>query len=115
MLTVSMLRDFGANVDEGLNRCMNSDSFYLRLVTLAIKDDAYARLEDSLKSNDFKTAFDAAHSLKGLLGNLALTPLYAPAVELTELLRNPTGGEDYATPLSELMVKHAEIEAMIDK
>ena len=44
-------------------------------------------LEDAVASKDLDKAFDAAHSLKGVLGNLALTPVYQPVYEITELLR----------------------------
>ena len=30
MLTVAALREFGANTEEGLSRCMNNEAFYLR-------------------------------------------------------------------------------------
>ena len=32
MLTIEKLRTFGADVDEGLARCMNNEGFYLRMV-----------------------------------------------------------------------------------
>ena len=35
MLTIEKLKAYGANVDEGLSRCMNNETFYLRLVNMA--------------------------------------------------------------------------------
>ena len=32
-------------------------------------------------------AFEAAHGLKGSIGNLALTPIFNPVCEIVELLR----------------------------
>ena len=32
MLTVEKLKEYGADTGEGLNRCMNNEAFYLRLV-----------------------------------------------------------------------------------
>ena len=37
MLSVEALREFGADVDSALIRCMNNEAFYLRLVRMAIK------------------------------------------------------------------------------
>ena len=88
MLTIDALRQYGADVDEGLGRCMGKEDFYIKLVNMAINDNSISRLEEALKSGDLDTAFDVAHSLKGVLGNLALTPLCTPVTELTELLRH---------------------------
>ncbi|MBR1455749.1 MAG: Hpt domain-containing protein, partial [Oscillospiraceae bacterium] len=87
MMTIEALRDYGANVEEGLNRCMNNEAFYLRLVNMAIDDPNFVRLHETVRAGDLKAAFEAAHSLKGVLGNLSLTPLYAPVAEMTEELR----------------------------
>ncbi|MBR1673228.1 MAG: Hpt domain-containing protein [Fretibacterium sp.] len=76
MLTVDALRTFGAKVDEGLARCMNNDAFYLRLVKMAVEDDAsFDRLAQAVEAGDRHAAFEAAHDLKGVLGNLSLTPI----------------------------------------
>ena len=52
-----------------------------------------------LKKGDLTAAFEAAHALKGSNGNLALTPIFAPVSEITELLR-ARAQTDY-TPLIE--------------
>ena len=90
MLTIEKLRAYGANVDEGLGRCMNNEAFYLRLVNMAVGDAGFERLHTALKQGDRKEGFEAAHALKGMLGNLSLTPLSKPASDLTELLRAET-------------------------
>ena len=101
MLTIEKLRQFGADTGDGLERCMNNEAFYLRLVNMALEDGNYRKLTDALASGDCKAAFHAAHTLKGVLANLSLTPLYGPASEMTELLR---GGEaDCAALLDELL------------
>ena len=89
-MTLDDLRAYGANVDEGLGRCMNNESFYLRLVDMVKNEQGFDTLEQAIAANDLKTAFEAAHSLKGVLGNLSLTPLFDPINEITELLRAET-------------------------
>ncbi|MBR2100374.1 MAG: Hpt domain-containing protein [Eubacterium sp.] len=37
----------------------------------------------ALKNNNLDEGFEIAHSLKGVLGNLSLTPLYDIMVEIT--------------------------------
>lgn len=48
MLTIDMLRSFGADVEEGLGRCMNNEAFYLRLVGKVLDDASFAKLETAL-------------------------------------------------------------------
>ncbi|MBE6741876.1 MAG: Hpt domain-containing protein [Ruminococcaceae bacterium] len=90
MLSVEKLNEFGANTNEALERCMNNEGFYIMLVEKALKDDSLERLDSALKSGNLDEGFEIAHSLKGVLGNLSLTPLYEVIVEITELLRSRT-------------------------
>lgn len=87
MLTLDKLRVLGIDVDEGIHRCMDNEGFYLRLVELILEDRNFAVLEEALKSGDRKVAFEATHSLKGVVGNLALKQMYETAFVATELLR----------------------------
>ena len=90
MLTIDALKDFGANVEEGLGRCLGNEAFYFRLIGMAIGDANFENLHTAAEAGDLDAAFEAAHALKGVLGNLALTPLYEATSEITELLRDRT-------------------------
>lgn len=94
-MTLDDLIAYGANVEEGLARCMNNEGFYLRLVESVKADEGVAKLESAIDAGNLEGAFEAAHALKGVLGNLSLTPLYEPVSEITELLRARTE-MDYA-------------------
>lgn len=89
-MTVNDLKAYGAKTEEGLDRCMGNEGFYLRLVKMIPGDPNFQKLFDAIDAGDFDAAFAAAHSLKGSTGNLSLTPINAPVVELTELLRAKT-------------------------
>ena len=110
MLTIDTLRSFGADTRQGLGRCMNNETFYLRLVNMALDDASFDRLAAALRSNDRKAAFEAAHALKGVMGNLALTPLYESLSELTELLRADSDA-DYPSLLNEITEKRRALIA----
>ena len=101
MLTMDTLRAFGADVQEGLSRCMEREDFYLRLVKMARGDSNMDKLRDALAANDLKAAFEAAHALKGVTANLALTPIRTPVSEITEHLRAGTQ-MDYQPLMSEI-------------
>jgi HPt (histidine-containing phosphotransfer) domain-containing protein len=111
MLTIDALRRYGANTEEGLGRCLNNEAFYLRLVNMAIDDAGFEKLASAAEAGDAKAVFEAAHALKGSLGNLALTPVYAPVAELTELVR---GGQaaDCTALLEEIRKQRDALNAL---
>ena len=108
MLTIEQLRDWGANVDEALVRCLNNEAFYLRLADKALQDPGFDRLKDAVGTGDLDKAFEAAHALKGVMANLALTPILDPVREMTELLRSRTQ-TDYAPFLAEIDEQKARL------
>lgn len=111
MITLENLKAWGADVGDGMARCMNNEGFYLRLVGMAMNETGFEELADALAKKDLKAAFEAAHKLKGVLANLALTPILKPTSELTELLRNETPG-DYGAYLGEILKQRDILKAL---
>ena len=101
MITLDALKSFGADTEKGLAMCMGNEALYLRLVGSVPTESKFETLSDAIEKGNLNEAFDAAHAIKGVLGNLALTPLYDKASEITELLRDRTD-TDYTRLLSEL-------------
>ena len=111
MIAKNVLIGFGANPDEGIERCMGDESFYLKMVCRAIERGPFEKLLDVITGNNLDEAFERAHALKGVLGNLSLTPLFDLSSELTELLRNKLGG--YEAPAKKLIEKRDELAALL--
>lgn len=111
MLDIQSLKAFGADTDEGLARCMGAQEFYLSLVETLLEDTRLEELERALAEKDLDKAFEHAHALKGMYGNLSLTPLFVPVNEMTELLRSRTD-TDYSPLLAQAKVKYAELKAL---
>ena len=109
MLTIETLKEFGADVNEGLNRCMNNESFYLMLIGKALADNRLEQLEEQLNNKDLDGAFESAHALKGMYANLSLTPLSKPIIEMTELLRSRTE-MDYSSLLDEVKTQFTKLK-----
>ncbi len=86
-MTIDSLKDFGANVEEGLERCMGMEDFYLEMIELGLSDERFENLGPQLDAGNYDEAFETVHALKGVIGNLALTPLYETVCEITEHLR----------------------------
>ena len=113
MLTIEALRAYGADVDEGLTRCMNNEAFYLRMVGMAVADGKIADLEAAIGAGDLAAAFETAHALKGMYSNLSLTPVARPMSEITELLRARTE-TDYHPLLDEIRAQKAALDALAE-
>ena len=113
MLSVETLRDWGADVDEALVRCLNNESFYLMLVQKSVKDPNFDRLPEAIAAGDPGKAFEAAHALKGILANLALTPALEPVADVTELLRARTQ-TDYAPLMARVDAAWNELKDIVD-
>jgi len=87
MITIEALKEYGADTQEGLTRCMNNEEFYIMLVNKALEDNRLGQLEQQINNGDLEAAFETAHALKGVYSNLSLDPLTKPISEITELLR----------------------------
>ncbi len=104
MLTNEALRAWGANVDEGMERCLNNEAFYLKLVQKSMQDPSFERLAEAVAAGDLDKGFDMAHALKGVMANLALTPILKPVQEITELLRSKAAA-DYEPLVREILAR----------
>lgn len=112
MLTVEALRAWGADVDEAMERCLNKETFYLTLVQKSLQDPNFDRLNEAVRAGERTKAFDAAHALKGVTANLALTPILKPVQEITELLRNGTD-MDYSALLAEISTQKENLARLL--
>lgn len=81
------LRAYGADMDGAMERFVGDEELFGECFSMFLEDAAFAALEDSLKKQDYRAAFEAAHTLKGVAGNLGLTPLYQAICQLVEPLR----------------------------
>lgn len=111
MLTLEKLRELGANTEEGMARCRNNEEFYLKLVGMALADDSFEKLAEAVEKKDLDEAFERAHALKGVLGNVSLTSLAEPVVEVTEELRarKDIDYSPYIEKMNDLLAKFREL------
>ena len=101
MVTIDALKQYGADTDTGLKRCMGNEALYLRLVGSVCNEAGFDALAENIAKKDYESAFESAHALKGVLGNLSLTPLFNAVSEITEMLRARTD-TDYSAYLAKL-------------
>ena len=88
MITIEELKNSGADVQTGLTRCAGNEALYLKLINMGLSDPKFEELGTVLQEKNLDKAFEICHALKGVIGNLALTPLFDSLSQMTELLRN---------------------------
>ncbi|MCI2058070.1 MAG: Hpt domain-containing protein [Oscillibacter sp.] len=81
------LTDAGINTQEGLTRFSGNEALYERFLRRFPADDNFARLCRAVEERDAAAAFTAAHTLKGITGNLSMNRLYGDLCPLVEALR----------------------------
>ncbi len=82
------LEECGADVETTLKRFMNNDAIYQKFLVKFPNDPNYANLGTNLEAGAFEEAYKCAHALKGVVGNLGLTPIFEKVSTLVEELRN---------------------------
>ena len=77
----------GGNYQSALAIMMN-DMLIARMLSKFMDNNCCQAIIDAYDKKDYQTVFVNAHSLKGVVGNLALTPLFESASIITEATRN---------------------------
>lgn len=86
----------GGDYEEVMGR-LRSERLVQKFVLKFLDDGSYRLLCDSLAAGDREEAFRAAHTIKGVCGNLAFNTLLESSEALTESLRDgrpPQPGEE---------------------
>lgn len=78
----------GIDVDGALERFMGSEALLVRFLGKFPDDPNFPALEAAITAGDCEAAFTAAHTLKGVCGNLSMTALFDTVSRQTELLRS---------------------------
>ena len=88
MLSIRKLEQCGADIRSAMDKCLGDEAFYLHLVELFLKKNDYLKIRKALNQNDLEKAYEGALNMKGVSGNLSLTPIYLMSSELARHLYN---------------------------
>ena len=94
-MTKEELISAGADYEGGLTLCMNNEEFYFRILRKGLANEKFDSLKKNLDDKNLDAAFEDAHALKGVVGNLHLTPLYKAVEAIVEPLRRRDSETDY--------------------
>lgn len=95
----AMLEAGGFNVKEAMRRFMNSEQLWIKFLKKFKADTSYAKLVEAMEEKDCSKAFEAAHTLKGITGNLAMSRLNDLISEQTEYLRGEVNNFEAAAAM----------------
>lgn len=82
------LVNIGVDVDVALERFMGNGELLVRFLKKFTQDGSYELFKTTMAEKNYDDAFKAAHTLKGLCGNLSLTNLYDLTSKEVEYLRH---------------------------
>ncbi len=82
------LEDCGIDVVGAMERMMNNEDLFFRMMKKFPEDTIFPNLKDALERKDYKAGFEFAHALKGVAGNLGLDSIMNADVVIVERLRN---------------------------
>lgn len=85
--TMKQLTEGGVDVGSMLERCMGNEALLERLLKKFLADRSYAGLVGAFKAGDGAAALDAAHTLKGVCGNMSITGLFEQLARQVQALR----------------------------
>ena len=71
-----------------ISNALGSENIVKKFLLKLIDEETHLALDKALENNDYKEAFRAAHTIKGICLNLSLTRLFIYVNPLTEALRN---------------------------
>lgn len=81
------LEIYGADIKGIMERFIGDEELYCTCFNTFLNDLSFQGIGESLNAKNYEQAFEYAHALKGVSGNLGLTPLYNNVSELVEKLR----------------------------
>ena len=101
----------GVNLDEAMERFMGNEELLLRFLKKFSNDPSYQSLKKAMDEKNYKEAFEAAHALKGVCGNLSISKLFELVCKEVELLRGSNAEEKQA----EIEQCHLEVVAEYER
>lgn len=88
MALLEEMQALGANVQEGMDRVMNDQSLYEMMLGMFVDEVEKDTISvDDFDKEDLDEVIKRVHTLKGVAGNLSITPLFEGYMETLTLLR----------------------------
>ncbi len=86
-MDIQKLKDAGIDVDEALERFMGNQALMEKFLKKFPADTNYTKLEEAILQENKEEALVAAHTLKGVCGNLSMQKMFELMTEQVGLFR----------------------------
>lgn len=77
----------GFDVDGTMRRFLNNEGLYIKCLKKFLDDSSFEKLKEAYDNGNCNEAFKSAHTMKGLISNLGINPLYNLLLPVVEKLR----------------------------
>lgn len=114
MSLINELNALGVDTEDALKRFMNNAPLYERMLGKLPENIRKLEVLPFFEAQDYQKALENAHTLKGVTGNLSLTPLYRAYADIVSLLRT-NQPEKARNVLEEILPVQAQIVSCIEK
>lgn len=112
----SVLEAGGINVEEAMQRFMNNEQLWTKFLKKFKSDTSYENLVKTIEAKEWGKAFEAAHTLKGITGNLALSRLHTLVSTQTDYLRGEANDFEAAVAMMpEITDAYEKVLKLIDE
>lgn len=81
------LRALNVDVDGGLKRINGNEKLYTKLLGSLVKSVNTYYVAADFDGTDYNETIERAHAIKGVTGNLSITPMYESYTKIVDLLR----------------------------
>lgn len=84
---IEELKELGADTEDALKRFLNNEALYEKMLKKLPDSLNGKRVSEAIEAGNIDSAIEIAHTFKGVLGNLSITPLYEAYTKIVALLR----------------------------
>lgn len=114
MSMLDELQEMGVDIKEGLQRFMNNVSLYEKMLRTFPKMIHSTTISADFDDSECDEMIEKTHALKGVTGNLSLTPLFVSYTKIVDSLRAGKP-EEARTELNQVLLIQEKIVACIEK
>lgn len=82
-----LMTEAGVDVKDGMGRFVGKLDLFVKIFRKYDDDNNMELLREAMEAGNVDAAFNAAHTLKGVCGNLSMKKMFDVASQMTEFLR----------------------------
>lgn len=100
---IKRLEEYGCDMEGTMERFLDDKKMYFICLNQMLEDPAFEELGKALSEKQIEAAFDYAHTLKGVLANMGIIPIYNIVIQIVEPLR--VGQCDNLMPVYKILIR----------